>query len=292
MSGFGDGFIEGFLASYKVMTDADFERQRMSIMQRQLDMQARDQAMQEEQHGWDRDMQPLKQRAAELGLEGAELGLEGQALDNDLKRIQRDNPEWMDPARGRRQSQRELDDEAYQQGREAVGLPTDVSFNGAGDQSAVVRAVAQEALARGDNPLDALTLVSFETGGTFNPNQRGPRTHRGQHIGLIQYGDEERRTYDVRPDLTPEEHAERIYRYLGDRGYKPEMDFRDMYSTVNAGRPGLYGRSDGNMGTVDDKVNSRLMAQHRAKAQRLLQEYAGDLVGMATDRGIPDDVEA
>jgi hypothetical protein len=63
-----------------------------------------------------------------------------------------------------------------------------------------------------------------------------------------------------------------VENYLRDRGVKPGMGLADVYSTINAGRPGLYNRSDaangGAPGTVADKVAG--MAPHIARAEMLL----------------------
>src|SRR5690606_21760090 len=41
----------------------------------------------------------------------------------------------------------------------------------------------------GADPLDLATAISYETGGTFDPTKKGPRTQWGQHRGLIQFGE-------------------------------------------------------------------------------------------------------
>ena len=65
-----------------------------------------------------------------------------------------------------------------------------------------------------------------------------------------------------------------VANYLRDNGFEPGMGFADLYSTINAGGPGRYNRTDENnggaAGTVMDKVNSEEMAAHRAKAAALL----------------------
>ena len=140
--------------------------------------------------------------------------------------------------------------------------------------------IIETAKSIGMNPLDLATIISYETAGTFDPQQKGPTTQWGQHEGLIQFGQPQQKEYGV--DLSSKEAAIRsqlgangaIARYFKSRGFKPGMGLLDAYSTVNAGAPGLYNRSDANNGgapgTVADKVNNQ-MSGHRAKALALLQ---------------------
>ncbi|WP_020094968.1 hypothetical protein [Methylobacterium sp. 285MFTsu5.1] len=121
----------------------------------------------------------------------------------------------------------------------------------------------------GADPLDLATVMSFESG--FSPSIRGGSGNR--HIGLIQFGPTEQQQYGASQDQSFADQLPAVERYLTDRGFKPGMGMLDLYSTVNAGRPGLYDRSDtangGTPGTVADKVNTQ-MAGHRAKAEAFL----------------------
>ncbi|MDH2313325.1 hypothetical protein [Methylobacterium brachiatum] len=121
----------------------------------------------------------------------------------------------------------------------------------------------------GADPLDYATVMSFESG--LNPSIRGGSGNR--HIGLIQFGPTEQQQYGASQDQSFADQLPAVERYLTDRGYKPGMGLLDLYSTVNAGRPGLYNRSDtangGTPGTVADKVNTQ-MDEHRAKAAAFL----------------------
>ncbi|WP_210342279.1 hypothetical protein [Methylorubrum rhodesianum] len=123
----------------------------------------------------------------------------------------------------------------------------------------------------GTSPVDLGTVISYETGGTFSPSIRGGSGNR--HIGLIQFGIPEQRQYGASQDQSFGEQLGAVERYLTDRGFKPGMGLLDLYSTINAGRPGRYNASDagngGAPGTVADKVNGQ-MAGHRAKASAFL----------------------
>lgn len=138
--------------------------------------------------------------------------------------------------------------------------------------------IADAAKALGISPVDLATTISYETGGTFNPTQAGPTTKWGQHRGLIQFGEPQAKQYGVdwsNPAASQLGANGAIVAYLRDRGVKPGMGLMDIYSTINAGAPGLYDRSDtaagGAPGTVADKVNNQ-MGKHRARAQAMFAD--------------------
>lgn len=163
------------------------------------------------------------------------------------------------------------------------GLPT----AGAGgnytpndDRAAEISKAAAEL---GVDPIDLATVIGYETIGTFDPSKKGPVTHRGQHIGLIQFGDEEQRVYGAHSWQTFAEQMPAVVRYLKARGIKPGMGMLDIYSAINAGSPGRYNASDGNTGdkTVRDKVGGTTMAAYRKKAEAMFTR-AGDSGEMAS----------
>jgi len=136
--------------------------------------------------------------------------------------------------------------------------------------------IIEAANALGVDPVDLATAISYETGGTFDPSQKGPRTKWGQHRGLIQFGEPQAKQYGVNWDdpLGSQLGANgAIVRYFKDRGVKPGTNMLDLYSTVNAGAPGRYDATDSGS-TVRQKVNS--MGAHRRKAQALLGDDTGE----------------
>jgi hypothetical protein len=143
---------------------------------------------------------------------------------------------------------------------------------------AVVDGIIATAQDLGVDPAHLLTSVSYETGGTFNPKQLGPRTQWGQHKGLIQFGEPQAKQHGVdwnNPIGSQLGPNGAIASYLRSTGVKPGMGLLDIYSAINAGGVGRYNRSDANNGgapgTVRDKVEQQ-MAGHRARAMALLQE--------------------
>ncbi|WP_298967767.1 hypothetical protein [uncultured Methylobacterium sp.] len=135
----------------------------------------------------------------------------------------------------------------------------------------------------GADPLDLATVISYETGGTMSPGIRGGAGNR--HIGLIQFGIPEQQRYGASQGQSFGEQLGAVESYLTDRGFKPGMGLLDLYSTINAGRPGRYGASDagngGAPGTVADKVNFQ-MGRHRDKAAAFL---GGDFTPQAPRGG-------
>lgn len=122
----------------------------------------------------------------------------------------------------------------------------------------------------GLNPTDVAAIMSYETGGTFSPTVMGGKG--GRYMGLIQFGEWERQKYGITAQSTPEQWTTAITSFLNDRGFKPGMGVLDLYSTINAGRPGRYGASDGN-GTVRSHVQ-KILGEHRGKAEAWLRQGA------------------
>lgn len=149
----------------------------------------------------------------------------------------------------------------------------------------LVDAVFASSKRLGINPSDLLTAISYETAGTFDPAQPGPKDAYGvPRSGLIQWGTDERKKYGVPEDMNVPGQMQAVERYLTDRGVKPGHGMLDIYSAINAGRVGRYNASDANNGgapgTVADKVATQMVA-HRAKANGLLANYKAPPEGAA-----------
>lgn len=138
----------------------------------------------------------------------------------------------------------------------------------ASDLAALIRRTAGNL---GIDPSDLGTAMSYETGGRMDPNLWGGKN--GKYLGLIQFGPEEQQKYGVKPGMPLDAHFDAVENFLRDRGVKPGMGMVDLYSTINAGSPGLGNRSDaangGMPGTVEDKVATQMVG-HRARANTLL----------------------
>ena len=114
---------------------------------------------------------------------------------------------------------------------------------------AYLRAKSQAA---GYNADDLLKVINYESSG--RPGAWGGKDDK--YFGLIQFGPAERKQFgvDTAHPSAPNQ-IDAAIKFLAARGFKPGMGLQDMYSTVLAGSPGHYNRSDG-AGTV---------AQHVAK---------------------------
>lgn len=145
------------------------------------------------------------------------------------------------------------------------------------DLGSIAVGIREAADELGIDPVDLATVISYETGGTFNPTQQGPTTKWGTHRGLIQFGEPQAEEYGVDwadPYGSQLGRDGAIVKYLRGNGVTPGMSLLDVYSTINAGAPGLYDRSDtaagGAPGTVRDKVENQ-MAGHFKKALALME---------------------
>ncbi len=136
----------------------------------------------------------------------------------------------------------------------------------------VARAIASEFGLRPDH---VATVISYETGGKFDPDVWGGKDNN--HFGLIQFGGPEREKH-LKPllggkryeDATPQQWAQAIGSFLRERGFKRGMNILDLYSTINAGSPGRYGASDnGGKDTVRSHVQ-RMLRDHLPQAKRWL----------------------
>lgn len=158
----------------------------------------------------------------------------------------------------------------------AAGARSMGSPYGSGDYSGDLgEAIVAAAGDLGMSAEDLATMISFETGGTFDPWQKGPTTKWGTHRGLIQWGVPQRKKYGVTKDSTVGEQMQAVVRYLKDRGFKPGMGGLEAYAAINAGHVSRTGARDaaagGTWGTVADKWNHQ-MDGHRRKAQKLLEK--------------------
>jgi len=104
------------------------------------------------------------------------------------------------------------------------------------DPNSQRQAIEQGASELGINPVDYATAMSYESGGTFDPWQRGPVTKWGQHRGTIQYGEPQQKQYGVFPGQSFEDQVTRSnVQYLKDKGVQPGMGFDQIYAAINGG---------------------------------------------------------
>ena len=145
----------------------------------------------------------------------------------------------------------------------------------------LVRATTMLAEQMGLSAKDLLTVMSYETGGTFDPWKAGPTTQWGQHRGLIQWGEPQAEKYGVNANSSITEQVMAAGKYLTDAGVKSGDGLLQVYAAINAGDATKTNATDENNGgapgTVLDKVNDQ-MGGHQARADGLLATYAGIVV--------------
>lgn len=133
-----------------------------------------------------------------------------------------------------------------------------------GSWQSVPVAVAE---ALGLDAAEVAAVMSFETGGTFDPKIMGG--DGGKYLGLIQFGQNEQRQYGITQNSTPEQWTAAITKFMGDRGFKPGMGIEDFYSTILTGGPGRHDRKDSNGTSVRNAV-PRILAEHKENADKWL----------------------
>lgn len=162
------------------------------------------------------------------------------------------------------------------------------AVNAAPQREILAQSIMDVSQRLGIDPEDLATAISYETAGTFDPWKAGPVTQHGQHHGLIQWGEPQARLYGVTKDSSIPAQMEAVGKYLIDSGVTSRSKLLDIYSAINAGRVGRYGKTDANNGgapgTVADKVAG--MGDHRLKAARLLAQYAPSAFPKAPEKPV------
>lgn len=143
----------------------------------------------------------------------------------------------------------------------------------------LVRAVTVLAEQMGISAKDLLAVMSFETGGTFDPWKAGPVTQWGQHRGLIQWGEPQREKYGVTESSTITEQVIAAGKYLQDAGVKAGDGLMQIYAAVLAGDASKINAGDTHNGGVVSSVleatSGPQFEGHIARAEGLLAAYLG-----------------
>jgi len=137
-----------------------------------------------------------------------------------------------------------------------------------GPSSGPAQSINNAASNLGISPRDLAAAISYETGGTFDPNKVGGKGNN--YLGLIQFGPEERAKYGVRQGMTFGDQMQAVESFLRDRGVKPGMGLSEIYRTINGGNPNAsLNASDGN-GTIAQHI-ARIQREHMGSADKFLQ---------------------
>lgn len=153
-----------------------------------------------------------------------------------------------------------------------------------GDSNAA--GVAKVADNLGISPRDLAAVMSYETGGRFDPTMMGGKNSNYQ--GLIQFGPEERAKYGVKPGQSFQDQLPAVEGFLRDRGVKPGMNLAQIYSIVNAGSLDKNGQprwaaSDGN-GNIASHVQN-IQRDHYPSADKFLGGAGDKKVRLASADG-------
>lgn len=145
------------------------------------------------------------------------------------------------------------------------------------------QAVTDVAKRLGISAEDLATIISYETGGTMSPSKRGGKNNK--HIGLIQFGEAEQKTYGASEGQSFGEQMQAVEKYLKDRGVRQGDDLTTLYRIINGGSRNVpLTASDGN-GTIAEHVQ-RMQAQHAPKAMAYLQN------GGSSGRAVPTQISS
>lgn len=123
--------------------------------------------------------------------------------------------------------------------------------------------IQQSADRLGISATDLQAIISYETGGKFDPSIRGGKNNK--HIGLIQFGEEEQKRYGASQGQSFADQMKAVERYLIDRGVQKGDNVETLYRIVNGGnRNAPLSASDGN-GTIAQHVE-KIKTQHMRSA--------------------------
>ncbi len=160
------------------------------------------------------------------------------------------------------------------------GPGTSTSFQ----PSSKARALISAAGKLGVSPLDLATIISFETGGTFNPGKWGGSDNN--YLGLIQMGGPERKKYGAHAGQSFEEQVQGpVVKFFQDRFKGRGMstqgaDLLTLYRTVLGGNPtASLTRTDGNGVTPTSGVAR--MGPHRQQVLRMF--FGGSMENVGYD---------
>jgi len=124
-----------------------------------------------------------------------------------------------------------------------AAAPASITISPASRQQAILKAAQRV----GVDPASLAAIMSFETGGTFNPQAKNSLGY----VGLIQFGDWEQKTYGVSQSTSFEEQAAAAAQFLIDRGVKPGDTIEQMYAAV------LIGNAAGKLEDGSDGMNTK-----------------------------------
>ena len=138
----------------------------------------------------------------------------------------------------------------------------------------------------GLNPYEFGAFLSLESGPSMDPNIVGGAG--GRHKGLIQFGQNEQKTYGITGTQTRAGQIPKVLQYFQDRGYKPGMGIDRAYATVLGGNPDVSLSAKDSFGTSVQGVLPRFRkgGDLYANAQRVLGDIPSSLSATAAQPAV------
>lgn len=138
----------------------------------------------------------------------------------------------------------------------------------------------------GLSPYEFGAFLSLESGPNMDPNIVGGAG--GRHKGLIQFGQNEQKTYGITGTQTRAGQIPKVLQYFQDRGYKPGMGIDRAYATVLGGNPNVSLSAKDSFGTSVQGVLPRFRkgGDLYTNAQRVLGDIPASLSAPALSPGV------
>lgn len=116
------------------------------------------------------------------------------------------------------------------------------TFNSSTDKNR--QAIITAANKLGIKPVELAAISAHES----SLNTRAVGRYKGKtYQGLFQFGPAERQKYGIDASSTFEQQTEALVKFATDRGYRPGMGWKKLYTTINGGSPNVsVNASDGN----------------------------------------------
>lgn len=125
------------------------------------------------------------------------------------------------------------------------------------------------------NPFDAALIISFETGGSFDPDQPNSNP-KSKRFGLLSFGTTEQEKFGITKGMTFADQLAATEKYLMSNGLKEGMDLKALYRLINNGIDGKGGADD----------SGRTFEENIAKMKKDNAGHAAKFLGL---QGGPDD---
>lgn len=125
------------------------------------------------------------------------------------------------------------------------------------------------------SPFDAALIISFETSGSFDPDQPNSNP-KSKRFGLLSFGTTEQEAFGITKGMTFADQLAATEKFLMSKGLKEGMDLKALYRLINNGIDGKGGADD----------SGRTFEENIAKMKKDNAGHAAKFLGL---QGGPDD---